>query len=257
MREGMGSMSREWRLAETFVEVADTLVDDYDIIELMDTLATRCVELFDAAACGLLLADTEGHLQLMAASTEQVRLLELFQLQNHEGPCLEAFQTGQPIVNMDLKTAMDRWPRFAAAARDVGYASVQALPMRLREQTIGALNLFHNQPQESLPEDLAIAQALADVATIGVLQARTVRRETRLAEQLQVALNSRVIIEQAKGVVAERRRVEPSEAFTLLRDHARRHGLPLSDYARAVVDGHVEAPGREQQWSSTSATRPV
>lgn len=239
---GVAEMSRERLLAETFVEVADTLVDEFDVIELLETLAERCVELFDAAACGLLLADTSGRLRVMAASSEQVRLLELFQLQNDEGPCFEAFRTGQPVVSFNLDAATGRWPRFSAAARDVGFASVQALPMRLRDQVIGALNLFHAEPVESSSDDIAVAQALADVATIGLLQIRTRRREAALAEQLQVALNSRVIIEQAKGVVAERRGVDPADAFELLRSHARGHGLLLSNYARSVVDGTSEAP---------------
>ncbi len=238
-------MSRERLLAQTFVEMADTLVDEFDVIELLETLAQRCVQLFDAAACGLLLADAGGRLRVMAASSEQVRLLELFQLQNDEGPCLEAYRTGQPVVNSNLDAAMSRWPRFSVAARDVGYSSVQALPMRLRDQVIGAMNLFHAETVESSPDDIAVAQALADVATIGLLQIRTRRREAALAEQLQVALNSRVIIEQAKGVVAERRGVDPAEAFGLLRSHARRHGILLSNYARAVVDGRSEAPDVE------------
>jgi GAF domain-containing protein len=235
-------MPREQKLARTFVELADTLTADFDVLDLLDTLVTRCVDLLDAAACGLLLADPEGHLHVMAASTEQIHLVELFQLQNHEGPCLEAFHTGRPVINDDLSTAMDRWPRFAAAARDAGYDSVQAVPLKLRDQVVGALNLFHAQPSHSDPLDRELAQALADVATIALLQSRALNREALLAEQLQGALNSRIILEQAKGVTAERLGVEPAAAFALLRDHARAQGLLLSEYARGVVEGTAAAP---------------
>lgn len=239
---GMESMSRERQLAHAFVELADSLVDEFDVLDLLDRLVTRCVELLDATACGLLLADPEGRLHVMAASSEQARLIELFQLQNDEGPCLEAFRTGQAVINHDLRATMDRWPRFATAARAAGFASVQAVPMRLRDQVIGALNMFHLDPTHSAAIDRDLVQAMADVATIGVLQARVIRRETLLAEQLQAALNSRIILEQAKGVAAERLGIEPAAAFTVLRDHARRHGLLLSEYARAVVDGTAEVP---------------
>lgn len=236
----MSAATRQQDLSATFVELADTLVADFDVVELMDTLVTRCVRLLDAAACGLLLADVDGTLHLLAASSEQVRLLELFQLQNDEGPCLEAFRTGRPVVNDDLDAAVDRWPRFAAAARQAGYASVQALPLRLRTEVIGALNLFHAEPGASAQADRAIAQALADVATIGLLQARSIRRESDLAEQLQAALNSRIIVEQAKGVLAERLGVDLSAAFGLLRSSARERQMKLSAYARAIVDGSAE-----------------
>jgi GAF domain-containing protein len=235
-------MAREEELAAAFVQLADTLVDDFDVIDLLDALVHRCVQVLDAAAAGLLLADPQGRLHVMAASTEQIHLIELFQLQNDEGPCLEAYRTGQRVANDDLEAAMDRWPRFAAAAREAGYGSVQALPLRLRSTTVGALNLFHTEPAASATTDLMLAQALADVATIGLLQARALNRDTLLAEQLQGALNSRVILEQAKGVVAEQRSVDPAEAFVLLRDHARAHHLRLSDYARAVVDKSAPAP---------------
>lgn len=233
---------REVRLAETFVELADTLVDDYDVIDLLDLLVTRCVTLLDAAAAGLMLADPGGRLHTVAASDERAHIVELFELQNHEGPCLEAFRTGKAVVNDDLQAAMDRWPRFAAAARAQGFASVQALPLRLRDQTVGALNLFHAHPTSGGSTDLQIAQALADVAAIGLLQARAIHRESLVAEQLAGALNSRIIIEQAKGVTAERQGVETAVAFGLLRDHARVHGIKLSDYARAVVEGTEKAP---------------
>lgn len=238
-------MSREQMLAETFVEMADTLVDDFDVIELLGSLVARCVRLFDAAACGVLLVDTDGRLRVVAASSEQVRLLQLFELQNEEGPSLEAVHTGRPVVGADLAAAMDRWPRFAVAAREAGYASAQVLPMRLRYQLIGALNLFHTDPRESSVEDVALAQAVADVATIAILQTRIRHPEAALAEQLREALNSRILVEQATGVVAERRGMDPAAAFDLLRGRARQRGLALTDFARSVIEGATQVPEQE------------
>jgi transcriptional regulator with GAF, ATPase, and Fis domain len=189
------------------------------------------------SAAGVLLTDQRGALRVVAASTEQTRLLELLQLQTDQGPCPECFHTGRPIVVADLTAATGRWPRFAAEARKAGFASVHAVPMRLRTGVIGALNLFHTQPGALDEATLRLGQALADVATIGLLQARAIRQQETLAEQLQTALNSRVVIEQAKGVLAERRHVDMDQSFTLLRSTARTNNRRLSDLARAVVDG--------------------
>jgi GAF domain-containing protein len=173
----------------------------------------------------------------VAASTEQTRLLELLQLQTDQGPCPECFHTGRPVAVPDLSTATSRWPRFTAKARQIGFASVHALPMRLRTDVIGTLNLFHTEPGTLDEDTLRLAQALADVATIGLLQARAIRHRETLAEQLQTALNSRIVIEQAKGVIAERRDLDMDQSFTLLRSTARTNNRQLSDLARAVVDG--------------------
>jgi GAF domain-containing protein len=223
-------------LSDAFVELADTMVADFDVIDFLHLLTQRSVQLLDASAAGVLLADPRGELRVVAASTEVVRVLELFQLQNDQGPCLECFRTGQPVVAADL-AARQAWPQFAAAAREAGFAAVHALPMRLRAQIIGALNLFRATPGTLSQEDLRVGQALADVATIGLLQERSMRRSEVLHEQLQGALNSRVIIEQAKGKLAERLDLDMDQAFTMLRDYARSRNLRLSDLAQAFIDG--------------------
>jgi GAF domain-containing protein len=230
-------------LAKTFVELADNLVADFDLIDFLRLLTDRCVSMLDASAAGVLLADRDGKLRVMAASDEQVRLLELFQLQNDEGPCLECFRTGTPVIVPDLVREVDRWPRFATAAHRSGFGAVQALPMRLRDETVGALNLFRATPGPFDPSGTPIAQALADVATISLLQQRSSQRSTVLNEQLQTALNSRVLIEQAKGKLAERQNVDMERAFTALRGYARSHNRRLSDVARAFIDGSEPFPG--------------
>jgi transcriptional regulator with GAF, ATPase, and Fis domain len=224
-------------LSATFVELTDTMVADFDVIDFMHVLTDRSVQLLDVAAAGLLLADPRGELRVVAASSQAARLLELFQLQNDEGPCLECFRAGQPVTVTDLKAETRRWPRFAGAAQEAGFSAVQALPMRLREQVIGALNLFRAVPGPFDPANIRIGQAMADVATISLLQERNVRHSDTLNEQLQTALNSRVIIEQAKGKLAERLGVDMDQAFALLRGEARARNLRLSDLAQSFIDG--------------------
>ena len=228
--------TREQALAKAFVTLADTLVADYDVIEMLHQLTIVCVDLLEVDAAGLLLSDQRGALQMAAASTEQARVVELFELQSDEGPCLDCFRTSRPIAAPDLRD-MTEWPRFIAHTLETGYRSVYAVPMRLRSETIGALNLFRVHPGVLALDELHIAQALADVATIGILQERTLRRREVLAEQLQVALNSRIIIEQAKGVLAERGKLDMALAFDVLRGHARSTNQRLSDVALGVVDG--------------------
>jgi len=230
----MPTVSRE-RLAEVFVEVADTLVDEFDLIEFLQLVTSRTAELANVSAVGLLLADHHGQLQFMAASDEATRLLELFQLQHREGPCLDAFVAQTPVVNADLSQAAGRWPLFAPRAADSGFRSVHALPLRLRQQVIGALNLFGTDPGTLEPADVQVVQALADVATIGLLQERAIRRAEVLTEQLQGALNSRVVIEQAKGALARIHDIGVDEAFEKLRSYARNHNRKLSDVAHAVI----------------------
>ena len=233
-------MSREQRLARVFVELADTLIDEFDVIDFLYVLCERSVELLPADAAGLILADQRGGLEVMASTTEEARVLELFVLQNSEGPCLDCYLSGQPQVNLNLSEVETRWPNFRAAAADAGYETTHALPMRLRGQVIGALNLFCARQVSLTPDEVALGQALCDVATIGLLQERTVRRGEILAEQLQNALNSRILIEQAKGVLAERTGVGVDEAFTMMRAWARQHGKHLHATAQAVVDGTAE-----------------
>jgi GAF domain-containing protein len=229
-------------LSETFVELTDTMVADFDVIDFLHVLTSRSVELLDVSAAGLLLADPRGELRVVAASSEAARLLELFQLQNDQGPCLDCFRSGQPVATADLG-ADERWPRFAAAAGQGGFRAVQALPMRLRDQVIGALNLFRDTAGAFDAEAVHIGQALADVATISLLHDRSMRRSDTLNEQLQAALNSRVIIEQAKGKLAERLGIDVSQAFTILRAQARNRNQRLSDLARAFVDGTQAVTG--------------
>ena len=232
------------QLTDAFVELADTMVAEFDVIDFLHLLTRRSVELLDASAAGVLLADPRGELRLVAASTEAVRVLELFQLQNDQGPCLDCFRTGQPVAAPDLTAAGQIWPQFAAAARRAGFAAVQALPMRLRDQVIGALNLFQATPGGLGPGDVRVGQALADVATIGLLQQRGTRRSETLNEQLQGALNSRVAIEQAKGKLAERAGLDMDQAFTTLRTYARDRNLRLSELAQAFIDGSpADFPG--------------
>ena len=224
-------------LSETFVELTDTMVADFDVIDFLHMLTDRSVRLLDVSAAGLLLADPRGELRVLAASSEAARLLELFQLQNDQGPCLDCFRSGRPVEALDMSAEAWRWPRFATAAQRAGFASVQALPMRLREQVIGALNLFRATPGALDPASVRVGQALADVATIGLLHERSMRHTEALNEQLQAALNSRVLIEQAKGKLAERLGLDMDEAFGLLRENARSRNLRLCDLAQAFVDG--------------------
>lgn len=225
------------QLGEVFVEMADTLVDDFDVIEFLHALTDRCVSLLGVAAAGLLLTDQRGALRVVAASSEQTRLLELFQIQSDQGPCLDCFHTARLVAVADLSTVADRWPRFVPRAHAVGFAAVHALPMRLRTEVIGALNLFGTTPGPLTDEILRLGQALADVATIGLLQHRSLRQSEALAEQLQSALNTRILIEQAKGVIAERHQVDMGQAFSQLRQTARNRNRALSELARAVVEG--------------------
>ncbi len=222
-------------LSDTFVELADTMVADFDVIDFLHLLTRRSVALLSASAAGVMLADPRGELRCAASSNEAAGLLELFQIQNDQGPCLDCFRTGQPVTATDLASPKQRWPRFAEAAAQAGFQTVEALPMRLRTQVIGALNLFRADPGPWDPAELRVGQALADVATIGLLHERNVRRSDTLAEQLQRALNSRVVIEQAKGKLAERLGMEMDQAFTLLRDYARNSNQRLTDVARNFV----------------------
>jgi ANTAR domain/GAF domain len=234
-------MDREQRLAETFVELADTLVDDFDVIDFLQVLAARCVELFEVGAAGIMLAGQGGSLVTVAASDERARLLELFEIQADQGPCRDCYRLGAAVVNVDLDQARERWPLFAPQAISAGFRSANALPLRLRSQVVGSLNLFHAATGGLDSSELRMAQALADTATIGILQQRTIHRGEVVAGQLQSALTSRIIIEQAKGVLAERLQISADDAFEMLRGAARSRNRLLSDLARDVASGTADA----------------
>ncbi len=237
----IGTVGRENALTRAFVNLADTLVRDFDVADLLHSLVEHCVTLLDADAAGLLLSDQRGGLQVLASSSEQAHLLELFQLQADEGPCLECFRTGKPVSVPNLVETSDRWPQFARAAGSAGYASVHALPLRLRSEVIGALNLFGHQAQKLPEDDLDVAQALADVATIGILQERAIHNREVVVEQLQGALNSRIVIEQAKGLLAEAGGIDMDAAFVALRQMARRTNSLLAQVSRDLVEGRIDA----------------
>jgi transcriptional regulator with GAF, ATPase, and Fis domain len=226
---------REQRVAETFVELADTLVAEFDVVEFLHTLADRCVELLDVQAAGLMLSDQRGDLRLVASSSERARLLELFELEADEGPCVECYDTGTPVVDIDLNRTDPRWPNFQAQARAAGFAAVYALPLRLRDETIGVLNLFCDRSGPVDPAITKVGQAMADIATIGLLQERAIRQRQILAEQLEGALNSRILIEQAKGVLAARLDIDMGLAFSYLRDQARRTNQRLTHVAQQTI----------------------
>lgn len=233
----MVAMVSPERLADFFVDVADTLVDEFDLIDFLHNLADHAADVSGASSVGLLLADQNETLHYMAASSEGARHLELFQLQHSEGPCLDCFRTREPVIITDLSEAEDRWPEFAPRAIAAGVRSVHAFPMRLRDRVIGALNVFGEEPLPLEPTDIRIVQAMADVATIAILQERGIANAELLTEQLQGALNSRIVIEQAKGLLSREHRVSVDEAFLALRKHARDNQLRLADLAHDVVQG--------------------
>lgn len=231
----MTETTRQERMLEVFATLADTLVADYDMVELLQLLVESCQDLLDVAAAGLLLADQNGELEVVASTDEESRLVETIQLSAEAGPCIECFRTAAVVSVPDIAAAPERWHRFKVAALQNGFASTFAIPMRLRDTTIGSLNLLRTEPGELNPQDVRAAQALADVATIGILHERSMRASDVTRRQLQLALNSRVTIEQAKGVLAHTHGISPDRAFDRLRAFARSHQLPLSIVAERVV----------------------
>jgi GAF domain-containing protein len=232
------NLTRRALTATAFVEIVDTLVDDFDVIDVLTVLASRCVELLEAAAAGILLADTDGQLRVIGASTEAIQLLELFQIQNDEGPCLDCFRTGAVVLNANLNNASN-WPQFAAESVGAGYPSVCAVPLRLNDVTLGCLNLFMAHPEPLSDADVALAQALADVASIAVVQDQVTRQSAIREGQLQHALTSRIAIEQAKGMIAERARLDMDQSFSRLRTYARGNNQGLTAVATGLVDGLI------------------
>lgn len=232
----MSAFTREEQLLQTFAKLADTLVADYDVVDLLQSLVDTCQDLLDTAAAGILLANGAGELEVVASTSEASRLVETMQLGAEAGPCIESFQTGNVVSLADISQAPEEWSRFRDSALEQGFASVHAIPLRLREKTIGTLNLLREVIGELEPLDAIAAKAFADVATIGILHERSMRESTLLSEQLQTALNRRIIIEQAKGFVAHTQSVSVDDAFTLIRNYARSHQLPISLVAAQLVD---------------------
>lgn len=233
-------MSREQGVAAAFVELADTLVDDFDVIDFLHQLTVRCVDLLEVQAAGIMMTDQRGGLQVLAASSEEARLVELYELQHDEGPCLDAFRSGVAVDIRGVAEMTVRWPHFTPALQGFGFRSAQAIPLRLRRETIGALNLFGSAADGLSADRMLLGRAFADVATIGLLQERSISASEILVEQLQTALNSRVVLEQAKGVLAERAGLSMDEAFHLLRRYARGQGRKLSEVAAAVTTGDTD-----------------
>jgi GAF domain-containing protein len=223
-------------LMRAFIELADTLVDDYDVIDALDRLVAHSVALLSAAAAAIMLLDPRGQLHTVASSSEESDWTELMQIQADQGPCVDCVRTGEPVTVTDLDDAAGRWPELTIALAGRGsYRSVHALPLRLRGQAIGGLNLFHTRPGPLPEADLRLGQALADIATIGILQERAIRHGEIVTEQLQAALNSRVVLEQAKGVLAQQGTLTMDTAFDRLRRYARGHNLLLGEVARRVI----------------------
>ncbi|MET0780748.1 MAG: GAF and ANTAR domain-containing protein [Microbacterium sp.] len=224
------------QLLETFAKLADTLVADYDVVDLLQLLVDTCRDVLDMTAAGILLANTRGELELVASTSEASRLVEMMQLSAEAGPCIESFRSGQRVTVRDIAGTDEEWREFRESALAQGFRSMDALPLRLREYTIGTLNLLRASAGAAPEDAILAAQAFADVATIGILHERSLRESAILSEQLQAALNSRIIIEQAKGVVSHTRGVSIDEAFTLIRGYARSHGIGLSVVAARLVD---------------------
>jgi GAF domain-containing protein len=244
----------EW-LARTFVELADTLVADFDLIEFLSLLADRCVELLGSAEVGLALASPRG-LQLMASSSERMQVTELLEVQFEEGPCFDCYRMGLPVLNQQLSSANGRWPRFAPKARESGFLTVHAVPLRLRDEVIGAMNVFDSSLRTMTQTESNLLRAFADAATIGILQERTVKQQSDLSIHLQGALNSRIAVEQAKGIVAERLQVDMDTAFGMIRSYARKHATLLSEVAGALVRGSLGAAQLASPSKGRSAERP-
>jgi GAF domain-containing protein len=243
-------VTREAEVVRSLVEMADTLVDDYDVIELLTRLTNRCVDLLGVSAAGVMLASPEGRLGLAASSSEAMRLLELFELQAREGPCLDAFRTGEPVEQQNLEAGSGQWPSFAAAATRAGFRSALALPLRLRTVTLGSLNLLSDSGSRVAEADVIVARAFADLAALSISQHRASAEAHLLNEQLSAALGSRVVIEQAKGVLSERAGIGLAEAFARMRAYARNNNLRLTDVAHAAVDGTLDSLA----WTSSADT---
>lgn len=235
-------MPNQALLVQSLVDLADNLVDDFDVVDVLSLLSDRCVYALDVTAAGVMLAAPSGTLEVIASSSDTMRTLEMFQLQSDEGPCLEAYRTGRQVVNIDLAAVGSRWPTFAAHATADGFGSAHSFPLRLRRRTLGALNLLRIEPGALDEADIAAAQALADIATIAIVQHQIVIDAQTLNSQLSAALNTRIVIEQAKGKIAQATDTDMDRAFRRLRHHARNHNQRLGDLAARIAQGAID-PG--------------
>lgn len=224
-------------LFATLIELADTTVTGFDLISLADRLVGACVEVLGVSAAGIMLSDQNDALRVFASTNEESRMLELLELQNNDGPCLDAFRTGRTVDGVDLSLYATRWPSFAPAAMSAGFDTAFAFPIRLRDQVIGALNLFQAGTRALTLHEREVARVMADMAAIGIINNWSIRNQELLAEQLQGALTSRIVIEQAKGVLAEREGLSMGRAFEYLRRTARSSQRPIGDVADDVVNG--------------------
>lgn len=231
--------TREDQLLQTVGTLADSLVDDFDVVELLQLLVDECATIFDAAAAGILLLSPTGHLEVIVSTSERSEFVGLMQLRAGEGPCVEAVETGEVVSVVDLRDVADRWPVFAEDARNSGFTSLHAIPMRLRDSVIGSLNLFRDRVGVLNTDDAAAAKTLADIATISILQQRLVEESVIAQGQLQRALDSRVIIEQAKGYISQSHNLDMDSAFRLIRGHARATQTRLSTVATEIISGRL------------------
>jgi ANTAR domain/GAF domain len=251
----MTDTQEEW-LARTFVELADTLVADFDVVEFLTVLVARCTAFLDGPEVGLSVADRDGKLRVLASSTQRMKVLELVEVQNDEGPCRDSFHTGQQIINQRVDAVESRWPLFTPLAQAAGFLMLHAVPMRLRGQSIGAINIFDSNLREMTAHEAAIVQAFADVATIGILQERSAADSAALTTQLNRVLATRVVIEEANGVVAEHLKTTMDEAFTLLRTYSRRENRRLTDVARSIAEGTIAPASLSKPPTSSGSATP-
>ena len=247
---------REHAVTQAFVSLTNSLVDGFDVVELLSGLTADCARLLDVASAGLLLADARGTLHVVAASSERTRNLELFQLQRDEGPCLDCYRRAEPVTAADLRAEAGRWPQFVAAATGLGFLSVHALPMRLRDSVLGALGLFGTRTGTLVEADLDLAQALAHVASVALVADKAAADRAAVNEQLQTALRSRVVIEQAKGLIAQLGDLDMEQAFDVLRRYSRDHNERLSEVARKLVAREIAGRTLLEHAKSIAARRP-
>lgn len=247
--------NRERDIVRAFVDLSTELVNDYDVLEMLTQLTTNCASLLDVSSAGLLLADTRGVLHVAAASSERTKQLELFQLQRDQGPCLDCYSSGAAVVVPDMAAEQERWPQFSRAALDAGFKSVHAVPMKLRGNILGALNLFGESVGRLEDSDLDLAQALAHVACVAIVNEKSASDHVTVNSQLQHALTSRIVLEQAKGVIAYAGGLEIDDAFVVLRGYARHHGRKISEVAHEVVNREIRGETL-LQLSQSAAPRP-